>query len=140
MRKKFLQFTYQPIHVLIVLLFLLLLPSCGKQMSHKYIIINNSNHDISKLTFCGEIIGEQLSVNKNESSKHVMLSFERRFRLTPRLMCLSIDNFSDSSSFNSIQNQPRIPFSNEDVDNDLNTIVITSEEINDTLTFNIKLN
>lgn len=140
MEKKLFQRINQRIAGLIVLLLLALLPSCGKEMSHKYVIINNSNHDIYQLTFCGEISGQQLSINKNETSKQVMLSFERRFRLTPRLMCLSIDDFSGSSNFNSIINQPRVPFSNKDVDNDLNTILITSEEIADSLTFNIKLN
>jgi hypothetical protein len=125
---------------LIVLLFLGLTYGCGKQKSHTYRIINNSNYDISQLTFSGAMNGEELSINANDTSQLITLLYESRVRLTPKLICISIDDFLGSSSFNTILNRPCVPFSNKDLNNTVNTIVITSDQNVDSITFNINLN
>lgn len=123
-----------------ILALLFLLSACGKEKSNTYRVINNSNHEISQLSFSGVTNGKNLSLNVNDTSELFSLTYRRRIRLAPKLICISVDSFSNSGSFNVKYQRPCVAFSNKDVDNDLNTIILTSEENGDTITFSISLN
>jgi len=119
--------------------FVFLLGSCDKERSYPFRIINNSNYDISLLSFYFTVDGDDLSVNANDTTENFILSYERRFRAMPKLIGVSMDDFVGINNFNTVQSSP-LPFSNKDLNDDLNTIVITSTENADTIWFHLTLN
>lgn len=140
MGKKLINKFHGRIVVLLFAVIMVLVSSCGKQKSYPFRIINNSNYDITLLTFSGAVSGEEQSINANETTENLILSYDKRLRLTPKLICLSIDDFVGSGSFNVINNRACLPFSKKDLNDNINTIVITSTESADTITFDITLN
>jgi hypothetical protein len=116
-----------------------LLGSCDKERSYPFRIINNSNYDISLLSFYFVVDGDDLSVNANDTTENFILSYEKRFRVMPKLIGVSMDDFVGINNFNTVQSSP-LPFSNKDLNDALNTIVITSTENADTIWFHLTLN
>lgn len=120
---------------------LILLSSCNKRESYPFRIINNSNYDITRLSFSGAVNGDEITLNANDMSDNMTLSYQKRIRLTPKLICLSIDEFEDpNSNFNVIYSRACLPFSKKDLNGEMNTITVTSLESSDTITFEITLN
>jgi hypothetical protein len=116
-----------------------LLGSCDKERSYPFRIINNSNYDITFLSFSFAVDGDDLSVNAYDTTENFILSYEQRFRISPKLIGVSMDDFVGMGNFNAIYSDP-IPFSKKDLDDALNTIVITSTENADTIWFHLTLN
>ncbi len=65
---------------------------------------------------------------------------ERKFRVSPKLLCLSIDEVdTQGNNFNVIYRKPCVPFSKKDLNENASAVVITSEVAADTLTFFVML-
>ena len=73
--------------LLIALVFLVV--SCGKKESFPLKIVNNTGYDLS-LTFSGIVSGDPISLDDNTESETLLVSYEKRLRLTPKLICLSL--------------------------------------------------
>lgn len=124
-----------------LLVILLVLPSCNKERIHPFQIINNSGYDIQILSFSGAIKGNDLALNSGDTSSDIILSYEKRFRLTPKNFCISIDDFTDTNgTFSAINRRPCLPFNKNDLNDEMNTITITSSVDSGTLTFELELN
>lgn len=118
----------------------LVMMSCRKEISNQFSIVNQSGYAISELGFSGTVSGQSVQVGVNDTIDQVILTYTRRFRLTPKLMRLSIDGFDALGASFARVYHPTIPFSKKDLEANGNQIVITSELKSDTLWFKAVLN
>jgi len=126
--------------VLIFAVLTVVIGSCNKQRSYPYRIVNNTNYDITTVSFSGTVSGDSHSINAHDTTENKIFAYDKKVRISPKLMCLTIGDFVGASNFNVIYSRPCAPFSKKDLNEDLNTIVITSTESADTITFEISIN
>ncbi len=110
--------------------------ACKKEQSFPFRVINNSGYDISQLSFSGATSSEEVSINHGDTLENIIASYPKRFRLTPKLLCITIHEFDQQgATFNVVQNKPCIPFSKKDLSEVSNTLTIISTVNSDTITF-----
>lgn len=125
------------IKVICVVAVLVALTSCKKEKSFPVKIVNQTNYDITNLSFSCTVSGAPLSIQSGAESETVILSYERRFRLTPKLICVSINELDNQgNNFTKILH-PYVPFSYRELNESENRLVLTSTENQDTLTFSL---
>ena len=124
----------------VTFLTLFALVSCNKEESFPVQIINHSGYDINSLSFHGVVSGESIAIEGNDTSDILILSYEKRLRLTPKLLGISVDSFNPQGSvFSQVNRRSSVPFSKKDLNEDVNSVVISSDENSDTLSFSVTL-
>lgn len=115
------------------------LSACHKKMSRPFRIVNNSGVEIVNMSFGGVIEGNEISLKMGETSEIIYLYYQRRIRLSPKLLKVTINDYLPVSNLKVIQPNS-IPFDKKDLSEYNNLLTITSEEVGDTLFFYTKLN
>jgi hypothetical protein len=126
---------------ILIWIFVLLFFGCKKEKEHYFRIINKSPYDFKKLEYYGVISGEEISLHALDTSKIIILSYEKRFRLTPKLLGLRLDlNDSILNQFDYFYGNPTIRFDDSDLNSNVNLLILNYKVKTDSLIFNLKLN
>mgnify|MGYP000265034615 CR=1 FL=1 len=123
---------------LLVLLCLALLPSCKKEINYPFRIVNATSYSLNNIRFSGAMSGNELSLNANDTSDLILLSYEKRLRLTPKLICITFTNPTDTIE-SSTNSRLCTPFDKKDLNETENWLSIHEEITPDSVWFSTKL-
>lgn len=123
------------IKVLLFFISTVILTSCHKKISFPFRIINNSSYSLELFTIRGAVDHVDLYLSPHDTTPVFTLSYERRFRLVPKVLMVRVDQFSDTSNFYTNDEITMIPFAKKDLSGKaVNTILIQDTQSPDTTT------
>lgn len=99
--------------------------SCKKEKTFRFRIINNSPYDIQEMLVSGTINEKTLAVTAFDTLDSIDLTYEKRFRLNPKLICIQVKAFSNSGTLYSGAGRPCAHFSKGDLKEGMNVIRIS---------------